>query len=125
MKATVAELNQMDFGTHMAVMEEWNEHHDFDWQDATVILHGYYTRVVQTDGIGGLYIATYLSHGEGDLISLRVYTDTPRNLAENPAPCSEDWVKEAMVKDQKIGTEYWWHKDKGKFEAIHNEFNPE
>lgn len=69
----MGDLHAMDLGAHVATMEEWNEEAGFRWGPATVILQGFYTRVVQDDGIGGLHVATYITGGEGDLISLRVY----------------------------------------------------
>jgi hypothetical protein len=96
----------------MGVMEEWNEGSAFNWQPATVYIHGYYTRVVQEDGLGGLHIATYITSGEGDLVSLRVYCDVTKDVAANPAPHSEQWVKREVKKDQLCGTEYWWSPDR-------------
>lgn len=67
------ELNEMDMGVHMATMEEWNEEPGFQWEVAFVIEQGKYTRVIQGDGLGGVHMASYLTEGEGDLVSLRVY----------------------------------------------------
>lgn len=108
MICTVAELYEMDLGAHIHVMEEWNEDAGFQWQPATVILHGYYTRVIQEDGKGGLHVASYVTHGEGDLVSLRVYTDTPKNRGSRP-----------IVHDDAIhrcGHEYWWTPEKSGIE---------
>lgn len=115
MICTVGELHAMDLGTHMHVMEEWNEgsEAEFGWQDAMVVLHGYYTRVIQEDSIGGLYVCTYVSGGEGDLQSLRVYTDvSPASKAHTPAPHSAGWVNWDLRIAHKIGDEMWWHKGK-------------
>ena len=113
MICTIKELNELDLGVHMQVMEEWNEETDFKWQDeAEVVLHGYYTRVIHQDGIGGLYIMTYLTHGEGDIQSLRLYSDTPSHVALNPAPSSARWVQNSMKEIHITGLEMWWHKDK-------------
>lgn len=101
----------MDIGSHMQIMEEWNEDYSFGWKDAQVILHGYFTRVIQEDSRGGLYIATYVTNGEGDLRSLRVYTDTPDRL-EQIAPHSEGWVKEDLTEQHQIGFDYWYTKEK-------------
>jgi hypothetical protein len=68
------DLHAMDLGAHIHLMEEWNEEAGFEWGPATILLHGYYTRVIQEDGKGGLHFATYITHGEGDIISLIVYT---------------------------------------------------
>ncbi len=70
---TPGELNEMDLGVHMAQMEEWNEEPGFNWQLASIVLLGYHTAVIQEDGIGGLHVAIYISGGEGELVSLRVY----------------------------------------------------
>lgn len=71
---SVADLHAMDLAAHIHLMEEWNEE-SFHWQEATVTLLGYVTIVTQDDGNGGFHVAVYLSGGEGDLISLRVYTN--------------------------------------------------
>lgn len=126
MICSVGELNALDLGVHMQVMEEWNEV-TFDWQPALVVLHGYYTRVIQEDhGVltpsyeattrdgqsHGLYIATYVSNGEGDLRALRVLANVSEDRFRNPAPHSEDWVKKATLADMLVGTEYWYHDGK-------------
>lgn len=104
------DLHTMDLGAHCQTMEEWNEEAGFIWQPAQVFLHGYYTRVVQDDGQGGLHIATYVSNGEGDLVSLRVYTDVPSaQLARDPAPASEAWVKRGLKRDHITGSEMWFN----------------
>jgi hypothetical protein len=111
MRCTWKELNAMDLGTHMHVMEEWNPEAGFVWGDAYVILHGYFTRVIQEDGKGGLHVATYVTNGEGDLRSLRVYTDTPQQL-EEIAPSSEQWVKDDLTEMHQIGFDYWYTPEK-------------
>lgn len=68
------DLHTMDLGAHIHLMEEWNEDAGFMWQPAVVVLQGFYTRVFQGDGKGGLHVATYITNGEGDIISLIVYT---------------------------------------------------
>ena len=106
-EVTPGELNAMDIGSHMAIMEEWNEDHEFGWKNAQVILHGYLTRVIQEDSRGGLYIATYVTGGEGDLRSLRVYTDVPQRL-EDIAPHSEEHTKKDLAEMHTIGFDYYY-----------------
>lgn len=69
----IGDLHAMDLAAHIHLMEEWNED-TFQWGPAHVILHGYYTRVIQEDGLGGVHVATYITHGEGDIVSLVIYT---------------------------------------------------
>jgi hypothetical protein len=97
----------MDLGTHMYLMEEWNEGTEFGWKDAQVILHGYLTRVIQEDNHGGLHVATYVTNGEGDLRSLRVYTDTPQRL-EDIAPASSPHTRNALGEMHTVGTEMYY-----------------
>lgn len=103
MICTPGELHAMDYGVHMHVMEEWNEEYNFGWQDATVVLAGYYDRVLQTDKDSCLYVATYIAGGEGDLVSLRVYTSTPQRKIGNSVA-----IMEMRRIDHTIGTEMWW-----------------
>lgn len=99
----------MDLGVHMMVMDEWNECTEWDWQPATVFLQGYYTRVVQEDGIGGLHIATYVTNGEGNLKSLRVYTTAVGSTHHEPAPYNMKHINEAKKDGYAMGIEYIYH----------------
>jgi len=106
MICSLNELHQMDLAVHIHTMDEWNEDTKWDWQPATVILQGFYTRVIQEDGIGGLHVATYVTNGEGDLRSLRVFGS---NEGYDPRIHSEEtnrWIK----RDHACGTEYIYHK---------------
>ena len=109
MICTPGELHGMNFGVHMAVLEEWNEGHSFGWQDALVVnIGGYYVRVAQPDSDGCLYIATYIGGGEGDLVSLRVYDPVPRTHDKGRGVK----IPELANVDAKIGHEMWWHQGK-------------
>lgn len=125
MICSIGELNELDLGVHMQTMEEWNEV-KFDWQPAQVILHGYFTRVIQEDfgviapeseamtragSAKGLYIATYVTHGEGNLVALRVMTSVSEDKYRDPAPNSAQWVKKGVKQDMIVGTEYLYHED--------------
>ena len=68
------DLHAMGYGKHMEVMDEWNEENDFDWQPALIHIQGPFTQVIQEEKPNGaLMIAVYRTHGESDLVSLRVY----------------------------------------------------
>lgn len=67
-------LNEMDMGVHMALMDEWNEDANFQWGPAVMILQGFHTVIIQEDGKAGLHVATYVTSSEGELVSLRCYT---------------------------------------------------
>lgn len=69
-----ADLNRMDLGAHIQLLEEWNEDAGFIWGPATITHTGYYTVVTQEDGLGALIVATYVANGEGDIRALRIYT---------------------------------------------------
>jgi hypothetical protein len=107
MICTVGELHAMDLGVHMHVMEEWNEETNFGWQDAMVILAGYYTRVIQADNMGGVYVCTYVSGGEGDLVAMRVYSEAPQINRRGDV-----MIPRLQTIEHKIGCEMWW--DTGK-----------
>jgi hypothetical protein len=72
-QVSVGELHAMDLGAHIHIMDEWNEENSFKWGPATISLMGFTTLVVQEDGTGCTHVCTYLTNGEGDLLSLRVY----------------------------------------------------
>lgn len=80
MKLTSGELNQMDFGSHMGLMEEWNEDSQFEWGEAWVHYGFPHTTVVHqfaekggSEALTGFMVAVYLTDGEGDILSLRAY----------------------------------------------------
>lgn len=121
---SIADLNCMDLGAHMYLMEEWNERTDFGWQPAMIIHHGFYTRVIQETSDGALIIATYIANGEGDLLSLRLYTDTPLAQALDPARASAQWVKDDLEQMNAIGNEMLWtdgmlHRNRSRMNGLH------
>ena len=77
---TKGDLHSMDMGTHMYLMEEWNEV-EFDWKPAQMVIYGRHTIIVQefqakeyvTDP--AMLTATYVNGDEGKIISLRVFDD--------------------------------------------------
>jgi hypothetical protein len=76
MKCTTGDLHSFDWGTHIHLMEEWNESSSFEWGEALVTRGFPYTIVVQPhtcDGEHGYMVAAYETEGEGDIVSLRVW----------------------------------------------------
>lgn len=77
------ELHEMDLGTHMHLLEEWNESEVWDWGSALVLYEAPLTTVSQQFSSKGeldsdprnygLVVAQYRTDGEGDIVSLYVF----------------------------------------------------